>query len=153
MIQTSSSVQPLYKTCTGPANHCACKHCAACGTCPYKTCSHITSPSRPPARRSAYAGRGLCECNAAAPCGIRRVPAEGDGDGITGKRLHDGPERSWWRERDGGGREGDETRAMSVRVLVRPHSVRLRLFQKQLRLWLLRWSGFSGKAGAVLKNV
>ena len=127
MIQTSSSVQPLYKrTVTGPANH-----CAACRTCPYKTCSHITSPSRPPARRSAYAGRGLCECNAAAPCGIRRVPAGGRRGRDHGEkavkcpgprppsRLHDGPERSWWRERDGGGREGDETRAMSVRVLVR----------------------------------
>ena len=29
----------------------------------------------------------------------------------------------------------------------------LRLFQKQLRLWLLRWSGFSSGVGAVLENV
>ena len=27
------------------------------------------------------------------------------------------------------------------------------LFQKQLRLWLLRWSGFSGGVGVVLENV
>ena len=35
----------------------------------------------------------------------------------------------------------------------RPRLAGLRLFQKQLRLWLLRWSGFSDGVGAVLENV
>ena len=35
----------------------------------------------------------------------------------------------------------------------RLHLSGLRLFQKQLWLWLLRWSGFSGGVGAVLENV
>ena len=37
--------------------------------------------------------------------------------------------------------------------VLRPRLTGLRLFQKQLQLWLLRWSGFSGRVGAVLENV
>jgi len=40
-----------------------------------------------------------------------------------------------------------------VQIMNKPRLAGLRLFQKQLRLWLLRWSGFSGGVGAVLENV
>ena len=41
----------------------------------------------------------------------------------------------------------------TIRVLFWACLAGFRLFQKQLRLWLLRWSGFSGGVGAVLENV